>query len=93
MKYRKNNIGDFMKISWLKSSDDNKSFKFQKSIGFDVFEIDDLENTDKILGELVSNKYNTIIISNEVASFSTDIIKKYAKNDNVNIIIARNKKE
>lgn len=93
MKYRKNNNGDFMKISWLKAKNDDKSFKFQKRIGFDVFEIEDLENTDEILGNLVNNKYSTIVISNEVASFSTDIIKKYAKDDNINIIIARNKEK
>lgn len=93
MKYRKNNNGDFMKISWLKAKGDDKSFKFQKSIGFDVFEIEDLENTDEMLTNLVNNEYSTIVVSNEVASFSTDIIKKYAKNDNVNIIITRNKEK
>lgn len=79
-----------MKISWLKSKNDNKSFKFQKNIGLDVYEIEDLEKTDLKIGELTKN-YNTIILSNEVASFSTDIIKKYSKDDNINIIIARNK--
>ena len=33
------------------------------------------------------NKYKTIFISNEVASFSEDIIKKYNKNDDIRIII------
>ncbi len=79
-----------MRISWLKAKDDNKSFRFQKNIGFDVYEIDDLEDTDKKINELVNNKYSTIILSNEVASFSTDIIKKYSKDDNINIIIAKN---
>lgn len=79
-----------MKISWLKSKNDNKSFKFQKNMGLDVYEIEDLEQTDLKINELTKN-YNTIIISNEVASFSTDIIKKYAKDDNINIVIARNK--
>ncbi len=79
-----------MRISWLKAKDDNKSFRFQKNMGFDVYEIDDLEDTDKKINELVNNKYSTIILSNEVASFSTDIIKKYSKDDNINIIIAKN---
>lgn len=54
----------------------------------DVYEIDDLENTDDKIKELVEQKYDTIVISNEVASFSGDIIKKYSKTEDVNIIIA-----
>ena len=57
----------------------------------DVFDIDNLEETDKKINELVNKKYNTIVISNEVASFSEDIIKKYNKSQNVNIIIAPSK--
>jgi hypothetical protein len=38
-------------------------------------------------------KSNTIIITNEVASFSSDIIKKYNKKEDINIIITPNKKE
>lgn len=80
-----------MGISWLKSSNDNKSFKLFKGLGMDVYEIDDLEKTDEKIKELVEQKYNTIILSNEVASFSEDIIKKYNKTDNINIIIAPRK--
>ncbi len=83
----------YMRISWLKAKNDNRSFKFQKNLGLDVYEIEDLEQTDDKLNELVNNKYSTIILSNEVASFSSDIIKKYAKDDNINIIIAPSKKE
>ncbi len=82
-----------MRISWLKAKDDEKSFKFQKNMGFDVYEIEDLEKTDNKINELVEKKYHTIILSNEIAGFSTDIIKKYSKSDTVNIIIANNKKE
>ena len=83
----------YMRISWLKAKNDNRSFKFQKNLGLDVYEIEDLEQTDDKLNELVNNKYSTIILSNEGASFSSDIIKKYAKDDNINIIIAPSKKE
>lgn len=83
----------YMRISWLKAKNDNRSFKFQKNLGLDVYEIEDLEQTDDKLNELVNNKYSTIILSNEVASFSSDIIKKYAKDDSINIIIAPSKKE
>ncbi len=79
-----------MKISWLKSKNDDKNFRFQKNIGLDVYEIEDLEKTDDTIKELTKN-YNTIVISNEIASFSTDIIKKYTKDDNINIVIARNR--
>ncbi len=80
-----------MRISWLKSKEDDRSFRFQKNIGLDVFEIEDLEKTDEKLNELSQN-YHTIILSNEVASFSGDIIKKYAKDDSINIIIAKGNK-
>lgn len=81
-----------MEISWLKSSKDNKSFKLFKGLGMDVYEIDDLDKTDEKIKELIEEKYNTIVISNEVASFSGDIIKKYSKAKNINIIIAPSKK-
>lgn len=78
-----------MSISWLKSSNDNKSFRLFKGLGMDVYEIDDLDKTDEKIKELIGQKYNTIILSNEVASFSEDIIKKYSKTENINIIIAQ----
>lgn len=81
-----------MKILWLKAKNDNKSFRFQKNMGLDVYEIDDLEQTDAKISEL-ANEYHTIVLSNEVAGFSSDIIKRYAKDDNINIIIAKSKKE
>ena len=77
-----------MAISWIKSSKDKKSFKIFKNLGMDVYEIDDLEKTDAKIKELVEHEYDTIVISNEVASFSGDIIKKYSKTEDINIIIA-----
>lgn len=76
-----------MKISLLKSASDNKSFKMLENLGFDVFKLYDLEETDSKINELIQQNYNTIVISNEVASFSEDIIKKYSKRQNINIII------
>ena len=80
-----------MSISWLKSSNDNKSFKIFKNLGFDVYEIRDLDKTDEKIKELVDQKYTTIVLSNEVASFSGDIINKYNKKENINIFIAPKK--
>ena len=81
-----------MAISWVKSSKDNKSFRLFKGLGMDVYDIEDLEKTDEKIKELVEQKYSTIIISNEVASFSQDIIKKYNKSSDINIIIAPRRK-
>jgi len=76
-----------MRISCIKYSKDNNSFSFLKAIGANVVELEDLEKADEEINKLVENKYKTIFISNEVASFSEDIIKKYNKNDDVRIII------
>lgn len=82
-----------MKISWLKLKEDNNSFKIFKNIGLDVYDIEDGEDTDKKIQELVNKDYRTIVISNELAGFSEDIIKKYNKSQNINIIIASNNKQ
>lgn len=82
-----------LKISWLKLKEDNNSFRIFKNIGLDVYDIEDGEDTDKKIQELVNNHYRTIVISNELAGFSEDIIKKYNKSQNVNIIIANSKNE
>ena len=79
-----------MKISWIKAKSDTYSFKFPKTMGLDVF---DIEKTDIKINELVQKNYNTIIMTNEVAGFSEDIIKKYKNNEEINIIIAPLKKE
>lgn len=80
-----------MKISWLKYEKDKDSFKLPESLGLDVYKIPDLEDSDKKIEELINNEYKTIIISNDVASFSEDIIKKYNKDNNVKIIISIDK--
>lgn len=80
-----------MRISCIKYSKDHNSFSFLKAIGANVVELEDLEKTDKELEKLIENKYKTIFISNEVASFSEDIIKKYNKNDDIKIIITPQK--
>lgn len=84
--------GDSMSISWIKSSNDNRSFKVFKGLGMDVYDISDLDKIDEKIKELIEQNYTTIVLSNEVAGFSEDIIKKYNKTENVNIVIApRNK--
>ena len=68
-----------MKISWIKYEKDESSFKIPENLGFDVFRLQDLEKTDETLKKLIDNKYHTIIISNDVAAFSEDLIKKYSR--------------
>lgn len=80
-----------MKISWVKYKQDD-SFNFFKNAGFDVYDIDNLDKVDEKLTELIENNYKTIILSNEVASFSEDIIKKYKKSEDVRIIITPTKR-
>ena len=41
--------------------------------------------------ETINDDYKTIWITNELAGFSEDIIKKYKRNNSINIIIAPNK--
>ena len=75
----------------MKGQNDNDSFKMFENMGFDVCRIEDLENTDKKLKELINKNYNTIVMTNEVAGFSENIIKKYNKTEGVNIIITPSK--
>lgn len=80
-----------MKISWIKYEKDENSFKMPEALGFDVFKITDPEQTDEKIKELVKQDYRMVVVSNEIASFSEDIIKKYNKDRNINIIIASGK--
>lgn len=81
-----------MRISLIKNKDDRDSFRMFKGFGFDVVELENLEEIDDKINILINDEYDTIILTNEVASFSEDIIKKYDTNKNINIIIAPNKK-
>ena len=80
-----------MKLSWIKYEKDEKSFRLPEAFGFDVFKLQDLEQTDSTIKKLIGQNYETIIISNDVAGFSEDIIKKYKKDKNVKIVISLEK--
>ena len=75
-----------MKVSWIRYKDDD-SFKIFKNLGMDVYDIEDLDKVDEKLEELIKDNYQTIVLSNEMASCSEDIIKKYRKQENIRIII------
>ena len=80
-----------MKISWLKTKNDKESFKVFQNLGFSVYNLEEPENTDEKIKELIENNCKTIVLSNEIASFSKDIITKYNKQDDISIIIASGK--
>lgn len=80
-----------MKVSWIKYEKDNQNFKMPEAMGFQVCKLKDPEETDHMIKELIDQKYKTVIISNEIASFSEDIIKKYGRDREINIIIAGKK--
>ena len=80
-----------MKISWLKYEKDKDSFKMPEALGLDVYKLHDLEDSDKMLEKLINEDYKTIIISNDVASFSDNIIKKQDKNPTIKIVISIDK--
>lgn len=80
-----------MKMSWIKYEKDDLSFKVPEKLGFDVFKLIEPEETDNKIKELINKNYDFIIITSEIAGFSEDIIKRYNKDRNVNIIIARDK--
>ena len=80
-----------MKVSWIKYEKDARSFRLTEALGFDVFKLQDLEQTDNTIKNLIKKQYDTIIISNEVAGFSEDIIKKYQKDKDIKIVISFDK--
>lgn len=80
-----------VKISWIKYEKDKKSFRLPQALGFDVFLLDDLEKTDETMKRLIQQHYDTIVLSNEVAGFSEDIIKKYQKDKDIKIVISLDK--
>lgn len=80
-----------MKMSWIKYEKDAKSFRLPEALGFDVFKLQDLEQTDNTIKRLIGQNYDTIVLSNEVAGFSEDIIKKYQKDKDIKIVISLDK--
>ena len=80
-----------MKISWIKQENDNKSFITAEKLGMNVCKLENPEDVDSVIKQLINDNYKTIILSNEMAGFSEDIIKKYQNDSKVNIIITPRK--
>ncbi len=81
-----------MKISFLKYYKDKDSFNMLKKMGMNVIEVREPEQIDSIIENLKQEKYTSIVIQDELASFSEDIISKYQNDNNFNIIIIPNNK-
>lgn len=82
-----------MKISWIKQEKDNQNFAIAERLGMPVHRLNNPEEIDRTMKELVSQNYDTIVLSNEIAGFSEDIIKKYQNSRGVNIIISPRRRE
>lgn len=81
-----------MKISFIKYEKE-ENFKIPKLLGMNVEEIKEPEQIDEKIEELKNQKYTTIVIPNELASFSENIINKYKNDSFFNIIITPSKNE
>ena len=77
-----------MKISFIKYKKE-ENFKIPQLLGMKIEEIQNPEDIDKKIEELKENKYTTIIIPDELASFS-EKINKYKNDTTINIIITPN---
>ena len=75
---------------FLKYYKDKESFGFWKKIGMNVLEIKEPEKIDEIIDNLDDRIPKTIILKDELASFSNSIISKYKNTPNLNIIIVPN---
>lgn len=82
-----------MKISWIKGEKDNHNFAIAERLGMEVHRLNNPEEVDKTMEELVKNNCHTIVLSNEIAGFSEDIIKKYQNSKDTHIIISPRRKE
>ena len=80
-----------VKISCIKQKQDDDNFRIIEKLGMNISYINNPEEVDEEIKKLVSQNYDTIILSNEIAGFSEDIIKKYKKNKDINIIITTRK--
>lgn len=80
-----------MKISWIKQENDNKNFNIVERLGMNVCKLQNPEDIDRTMEKLINQNYNTLVLSNELASFSQDIIKKYSNSEDIKIIISSRK--
>ena len=92
-KHQMNKIstGDNMKISFIKYEKEEKNYLIPKAFGINVEELKNPEEIDNKIEELKRKNYTTIIIPNELASFSEKISNQYKYDSKINIIITPTK--
>lgn len=76
-----------MKISFIKYSQENRNYNLAQILGMKVVEINQPEQIDNTIENLKDSGYKTVVISNELASFSENIINKYTQDSKFKIII------
>ena len=75
-----------MKISFIKYEKEQK-YQIPKIMGMNVEELMEPDKIDDKIKELKDKNYTTILISNELASFSQNIINEYKYDNSINIVI------
>lgn len=80
-----------MKISFIKYEKE-ENYQLPQILGMNIEEIKEPEEIDEKIEELIKQKYTTIVIPNELASFSEKIIDQYKYDNTLNIIITPSKK-
>lgn len=80
-----------MKISFIKYEQDDRNYKIPQLLGMNLVKLKEPEELDNTIEMLRKQNYNTIIIPNELASFSEKITKKYKYDEKLKIIITPTK--
>lgn len=80
-----------MKISFIKTKQDSQFYLIPRAMGMDIYEINEPEEIDKKIEELKQNECKTIVIPDELASFSEKIVPKYQNDPDLKIIILPSK--
>ena len=81
-----------MKATFIQYKKDNKQYRLPLMLGIEINKIEEPEQIDLKIEELKNQEYTTIIIPNELASFSEKITNQYKYDTNINIIITPTKK-
>jgi len=81
-----------MKMSFIKYEKE-ENYQIPKILGINIEQIKEPEQIDEKIEELKEQKYTTIVISNELASFSEKIISKYKYDNSLNIVITPSRKD
>ena len=79
-----------MKITFIKYEKEN-NYQIPRIFGINVEEIKEPEQIDEKIEELKRKEYTTIVISDELASFSEKIVNKYKYDNSIKLIITPTK--